>query len=91
MIEDKVSNKPKSPAIQFRLNKTQTKQLDPLFELANIAYYEGDRGMVLMRLQDFNEYREDIYNKSIAIFVPGKYAKKIQKIMDEYKKELEIN
>ena len=86
--ENKVAAEKAHPVIQFQLTIRQNKQLGKLFGLANEAWAENNPGMVLMRLQDVNEFQMDpLFNMSIAVFVPGKYAKKIQAIMNEYYKE----
>ena len=71
------------PAVQFKLTQRQTRELESLFDLARQAYADDKKGMILIRLQDSNEFSGNL-GKSVAAFVSYKYAKRIQKIMGEY-------
>jgi len=75
------------PAIHFMLNKTQNRQLTRLWDLVWDAHIKGKNGMVLMRIEELDEFRKPEDNKSFAVFVPHKYAKKIYDIMLEYSKD----
>ena len=82
--ESEILSNTNFPAIWFYLNKTQTKQLVDLFELAIGAYVGGKKGMVLMRLEENDDFRNPQERASVACFVPYKYAIKIQATMNDY-------
>ena len=67
--------------IYLRLTEHQRKLLVPLFKQVHEAFVEGKKGLILGQLSDVSFH---------GIFVPNKYAIKMNKIMEEMEADSDL-
>ncbi|GEM_PF-4876039 len=80
-------HKKKINKISIDLTEQQLAQLQPIFDLADDAYYSGKKGIVLGQAYAPDDTGTSNKGKFVVVFFPNEYAEKLVAVIKDAKLE----